>query len=268
MHEIVGSTGGSLGLVDDGGLQVEHALLRIAQASTQTLAQLTHLVIGIGLHQAIELALQHPQAHVQLGRLLLDGQVFRTLGSSSELDPDEGRSYQVGPDALLTQFKTVELTLLATPSGWAVRPAPALPGLQIDNRLQRDDSGRECPSAARLVSQTVRGQEVSLSGRLPESCDGSHLYVPVFDHARFQSEAFAAAWQKQYGSVAQLFQAIDAAVQHNPQLALNARALRAEHAPLADALGLSLPLWLVPPLAVVLPPLPSLTMSPVVKKGS
>lgn len=57
-----------------------------------------------------------------------------------------------------------------------------------------------------------------------------------------QDVAFAAAWQKQYGSVAQLFQAIDAAVQHNPQLALNARALRAEHAPLADALGLSLPL--------------------------
>lgn len=129
------------------------------------------------------------------GRLVLDGQAFRTLGSSSELDPDEGRSYQVGPDALLTQFKTVELTLLATPSGWTVHPAPALPGLQIDNRLQRDDSGGECPSAARLVSQTVRGQAVSLSGRLPESCDGSHLYVPVFDHARFQSEAFAAAWQ-------------------------------------------------------------------------
>ena len=41
------------------------------------------------------------------GRLLLDGQVFRTLGSSSELDPDEGRSYQVGPDALLTQFNVV-----------------------------------------------------------------------------------------------------------------------------------------------------------------
>lgn len=57
-----------------------------------------------------------------------------------------------------------------------------------------------------------------------------------------QDVAFAAAWQKQYGSVAQLFQAIDAAVQHNPQLALNARALRAEHAPLADALGLTLPL--------------------------
>ena len=31
-----------------------------------------------------------------------------------------------------------------------------------------------------------------------------------------QDVAFAAAWQKQYGSVAQLFQAIDAAVQHNP----------------------------------------------------
>lgn len=57
-----------------------------------------------------------------------------------------------------------------------------------------------------------------------------------------QDVAFAAAWQKQFGSVAQLFQAIDAAVQHNPQLALSACAMRTEHAPLADALGLRLPL--------------------------
>ncbi|WP_187807325.1 type I polyketide synthase [Aquipseudomonas alcaligenes] len=57
-----------------------------------------------------------------------------------------------------------------------------------------------------------------------------------------QDVAFAAAWQKHYGTVAQLFQAIDAAVQHNPQIALSARALRGEQAPLAEALGLALPL--------------------------
>lgn len=57
-----------------------------------------------------------------------------------------------------------------------------------------------------------------------------------------QDVAFAAAWQKQYGSVAQLFRAIDAAVQHNSQLALGARALRGQRAPLAEALGLGLPL--------------------------
>src|SRR5690606_25907797 len=57
-----------------------------------------------------------------------------------------------------------------------------------------------------------------------------------------QDVAFAAAWQKQYGSVAQLFQVVDAAVQHNPQIALSARAMRGQQAPLAEALGLSLPL--------------------------
>ncbi|WP_347807235.1 SDR family NAD(P)-dependent oxidoreductase [Pseudomonas sp. CAU 1711] len=57
-----------------------------------------------------------------------------------------------------------------------------------------------------------------------------------------QDVAFAAAWRQRYGSVAQLFQAIDAAVRHNPRLALNARALRGERAPLAEALGLALPL--------------------------
>ncbi|WP_252270724.1 type I polyketide synthase [Pseudomonas subflava] len=57
-----------------------------------------------------------------------------------------------------------------------------------------------------------------------------------------QDVAFAATWQKQFGSVAQLFQAIDAAVQHNPQIALSARALRGERAPFAEALGLNLPL--------------------------
>mgnify|MGYP005751220993 CR=1 FL=1 len=57
-----------------------------------------------------------------------------------------------------------------------------------------------------------------------------------------QDVAFAAAWQKQFGTVAQLFQVIDAAVQHNPQIALNARALRTEGSPLAEALGLPLPL--------------------------
>lgn len=57
-----------------------------------------------------------------------------------------------------------------------------------------------------------------------------------------QDVAFAAAWQKQYGSVAQLFQAVDAAVQHNPQIALSARAMRGQQAPLAEALGLPLPL--------------------------
>jgi acyl transferase domain-containing protein len=57
-----------------------------------------------------------------------------------------------------------------------------------------------------------------------------------------QDVAFAAAWQKQYGSVAQLFQAMDAAVRHYPQIALSARAMRSQQAPLAEALGLPLPL--------------------------
>lgn len=56
-----------------------------------------------------------------------------------------------------------------------------------------------------------------------------------------QDVAFAAAWQKQYGSLAQLLQAIDNAVQNNPQTALKARAIQAD-APLAQALGLPLPL--------------------------
>src|SRR5690606_67521 len=57
-----------------------------------------------------------------------------------------------------------------------------------------------------------------------------------------QDVAFAAAWQQQFGSVAQLFQAIDAAVRHNPRIALDTRAMRSRQAPLAEAMGLPLPL--------------------------
>lgn len=56
-----------------------------------------------------------------------------------------------------------------------------------------------------------------------------------------QDVGFAAAWQKQYGTVAQLFQAIDLALLSNPQAALKAAAIQAG-APLAEALGLPLPL--------------------------
>lgn len=87
--------------------------------------------------------------------------------------PTKAAIYQVGPDALLTQFKTVELTLLATPSGWAVRPAgPARPADRQPAAATTADASVRLPpgwSARPCVARRSAG------GRLPESCDGSHL---------------------------------------------------------------------------------------------
>lgn len=132
------------------------------------------------------------------GALLLDKSAFTSLGSSSEQDPDEGRTYQVGPDPLLTQYKTAAVRLYAGDSGWQVVLDPPLRGIDTRNRLTLTP-GACTGGVGRHVSASAQERNLVLNGKVPAGCDGSVLYVPLLDHDTFQAAAFDAVWQERSG---------------------------------------------------------------------
>jgi D-alanyl-D-alanine carboxypeptidase/D-alanyl-D-alanine-endopeptidase (penicillin-binding protein 4) len=136
------------------------------------------------------------------GNLVLDKSAFEPgVESGSSLDGNELRPYNVAPDALLLNFKTVTLDfvpdpaasqahIIATPSLAGVKlPAsvPLAPGACGDwhERLKADFSD---PWAPRLA------------GRYPLECGEQSWHVSLLDHTQFVGAAFRALWEASGGS--------------------------------------------------------------------
>ena len=110
------------------------------------------------------------------------------------------RPYNVGPDALLFNFKTVGFRLSPQADGSVriVTDGPAPDGLSIDNRL-RTVTGT-CPNDWRSRMQPVfddRGNAVTATfgGVYAVDCGDRDWYVSLFDHGSLFAGMFARLWR-------------------------------------------------------------------------
>jgi D-alanyl-D-alanine carboxypeptidase/D-alanyl-D-alanine-endopeptidase (penicillin-binding protein 4) len=141
------------------------------------------------------------------GDLVLD----RSLISPVEHDPaafDEKplRPYNVGPDALLLNFKAVRLTLLPDPAAKAVRvtaePEPA--NLDITNLLKLGNNG--CPEGWRenlradLTRHATRWRLV-LTGTYPASCEQKAWRIGLMPHDEYLRGVFEQLWTELGGTL-------------------------------------------------------------------
>jgi serine-type D-Ala-D-Ala carboxypeptidase/endopeptidase (penicillin-binding protein 4) len=119
------------------------------------------------------------------GGLVLDRSRFeRITGNPGDFDGDEFRPYNVLPDALLVNYRSLRFTFLPGPPAGAVRIAvePRPPALDIVNALKLAEGG--CPDGRAfrdLLQPTFEPttKRAVFAGRYPASCGEKDLNVAL-----------------------------------------------------------------------------------------
>jgi D-alanyl-D-alanine carboxypeptidase/D-alanyl-D-alanine-endopeptidase (penicillin-binding protein 4) len=141
------------------------------------------------------------------GDLVLDRSLIAPIEhSSAAFDDKPLRPYNVGPDALLLNFKAVRLTLLPDAAtrtvGVAAEPEPT--NLDIINLMKLGNNG--CPEGWRenlradLTHHATRWRLV-LTGTYPSSCEQKTWRIGVLPHAEYVRGVFEQLWTELGGTL-------------------------------------------------------------------
>ncbi|MGH8800790.1 MAG: D-alanyl-D-alanine carboxypeptidase/D-alanyl-D-alanine endopeptidase, partial [Casimicrobiaceae bacterium] len=135
------------------------------------------------------------------GELVLDRSYFHLPGfDPGAFDHAPEKPYNVGPDALLVNFKAVHLTLApaADGAGVSVTMEPTLAGVTLAG-IPSLATGIDCDdwrARARLAIDD-RGDRATLDfrGTYPASCGTHDWWISVLDHVHYVHDAFAWAFR-------------------------------------------------------------------------
>jgi D-alanyl-D-alanine carboxypeptidase/D-alanyl-D-alanine-endopeptidase (penicillin-binding protein 4) len=136
------------------------------------------------------------------GDLVLDRSWFGAVGDG-RIDDDSFRPYNVAPDALLVNFKSLRFTFLPAESAVRVFAEPALPGLEIVNSLKLAEGG--CPEgrAFRSLLQAEfqsKPPRASFTGSYPLSCGEKELNVALYEPQEYVAAMVKQLWGELGGS--------------------------------------------------------------------
>ncbi|MDP3481891.1 MAG: D-alanyl-D-alanine carboxypeptidase/D-alanyl-D-alanine-endopeptidase [Sulfuricella sp.] len=140
------------------------------------------------------------------GDLVLDNSYFQaTGGDPGSFDNEPSRPYNVMPEALLVNFKTVRFRLVPEEGG-GVRiiadPGPAR--LRIVNRLLPDDGPCNDWREGVLTEISRYGNDavtVLVSGSYPRACGDKSLYLSLFNNTGHVDALFRQLWQELGGTL-------------------------------------------------------------------
>jgi serine-type D-Ala-D-Ala carboxypeptidase/endopeptidase (penicillin-binding protein 4) len=140
------------------------------------------------------------------GDLVLDRGAFAAIAhDEAAFDGKPTRPYNVGPDALLLNFKALRLTLL--PDGQRVQalPEPAPANLDIVNLLKANGStcaqGSEWREALRADLSRHNGNfRLVLTGNYPAACGEQRWNIGVLPHPDYVVGVFRQLWTELGGS--------------------------------------------------------------------
>jgi serine-type D-Ala-D-Ala carboxypeptidase/endopeptidase (penicillin-binding protein 4) len=135
------------------------------------------------------------------GDLVLDRSLFESIAfDPAKFDGEPLRAYNVAPDALLVNFKTVRFSFAQSVDGKSVSISPDVKPAQIEivNRVKLIDAPcGDWRERVVLDVQTVTATQlkISFSGSYPRSCGEKVWNVSLLDHARFVGGVFANLWK-------------------------------------------------------------------------
>jgi D-alanyl-D-alanine carboxypeptidase/D-alanyl-D-alanine-endopeptidase (penicillin-binding protein 4) len=141
------------------------------------------------------------------GDLVLDSSHFDLPGSDpAAFDGKPYRAYNVLPEALMVNYRTLALRLLPQAESRSVRIVvdPLLPSLDLKNSLTltngacndwKDALGTDIQSAPGLDSRV----SVTLKGSYAFGCGEKTLFLSVHDTARYTFDLFRQLWEQQGG---------------------------------------------------------------------
>ncbi|MBP9712822.1 MAG: D-alanyl-D-alanine carboxypeptidase/D-alanyl-D-alanine-endopeptidase [Sterolibacterium sp.] len=146
------------------------------------------------------------------GHLLLDRSLFALpeesdTTSQAPFDDQPLRPYNVTPDALLVNFKSLRLQLMGDIAGGSLsisaEPHPA--HLDIINKIRPLTTEQPCnhwKEALRATLSTHQGRhQLTLSGDYPLACGEKNWYLSVLTHPQYVEGVFKQLWQELGGTL-------------------------------------------------------------------
>ena len=135
------------------------------------------------------------------GDLILDRSLFETVAfDPAKFDGEPLRAYNVAPDALLLNFKTVRFSFTQSVDGKSVSISPDVKPAQIEivNRVKLIEAPcGDWRERVVLDLQTITPTQlkIAFTGNYPRSCGEKVWNVSLLDHARFVGGVFANLWK-------------------------------------------------------------------------
>jgi serine-type D-Ala-D-Ala carboxypeptidase/endopeptidase (penicillin-binding protein 4) len=135
------------------------------------------------------------------GDLVLDKSIFDPLPHDpGQFDGEEGRAYNVGPDALLVNFKSIALTLIPDSAARVahVMVVPEVAGMKYPRSVPAIDG--PCGDwRGRLRADINDPMNIRLGGAFPLSCGERAVYLGALEHTNYFAAVFRALWERQGG---------------------------------------------------------------------
>ncbi len=140
------------------------------------------------------------------GDVVLDRGYFAPLPNHdpAKVDGEPRRAYNVGPDALLVNFKAVEFRFVPETDGVRVLAEPDLPNLTVASRIQlvKEPCGFWRRNLRHEVEELGLIATVVFTGTYPAECGEKAWPLSVLDADRYAEGAFRWVWNEAGGKLA------------------------------------------------------------------
>jgi len=136
------------------------------------------------------------------GDIVLDKSMFDPLPHDpAQFDGEEGRAYNVGPDALLVNFKSIAITFVPDPVSKVARVVivPDVAGLKAPRTVPAVEGG--CGDwRGRLGADIGDPMNLRFRGTYPLACGERSIYLGALEHTSYFGAVFRAMWERQGGT--------------------------------------------------------------------
>lgn len=133
------------------------------------------------------------------GDVVLDRSFFAAVEHDpSKFDGDTRRAYNVGPDALLVNFKAVEFRFIPDGAGVRVVGEPDFPNVEIASRVRvvKEPCGNWRRGLKHEIDERGLLASVMFSGTYPADCGEKTWPLSVFDSNRYTEGALRWIWSE------------------------------------------------------------------------
>ena len=136
------------------------------------------------------------------GDLVLDKGMFEPLQHDpGQFDGEEGRAYNVGPDALLLNFKSIAVTFVPDTAAKVARVMviPEVAGMKYPRMVPGVEGG--CGDwRGRLRADINDPMNLRFGGAYPLACGERAIYLGALEHTNYFAAVFRAMWEREGGS--------------------------------------------------------------------
>jgi D-alanyl-D-alanine carboxypeptidase/D-alanyl-D-alanine-endopeptidase (penicillin-binding protein 4) len=136
------------------------------------------------------------------GDVVLDKGLFEPISHDpAGFDGEEGRAYNVGPDALLVNFKSIAIHLVPDSVGKVARVivVPEVTGLSAPRTVPLVEGG--CGDwRGRLGADISDPMNIHMRGVYPAACGERIIHIGALEHTGYFAAVFRALWERQGGA--------------------------------------------------------------------